>query len=138
MQLEAAKADRVAVQGDISFRNTRIEEVCPCLLLTPGLLALTSASGIDVHLNTPCKQPQWRLLHLWANMQHILHSCTFLLNPNLCNSLLYCMLACSRLRHHGEQLQHSWKHSPRRMMVSLGNSERLLTEQAWLSKRPSR
>ena len=30
VQLEAAKADREKVQGDISFRNTRIEEVCFC------------------------------------------------------------------------------------------------------------
>ena len=27
LQLEAAKEDRLAVQGDISYRNTRIEEV---------------------------------------------------------------------------------------------------------------
>ena len=30
VQLEAAKVDREKVQGDISFRNTRIEEVCFC------------------------------------------------------------------------------------------------------------
>jgi hypothetical protein len=32
VQLEAAKVDREKVQGDISFRNTRIEEVYFCAI----------------------------------------------------------------------------------------------------------